>query len=442
MIVFVLGICIILLEILSVTLQWPATYLWPLSLTCLFGWILYPKKCIEIGVATVIGLVLLQYLSVTEMLSILFGHVVLLLFIGSCFSYLMVKHKVHEVISTNTLATLQPKSLSSLMIVVMGIAAFLSMWISNTSAVVMLIPIVAAIAQQTKLSSESILIIGAYGATIGGMLTPIGTPSNLVAVDYAERFFGIKVGFVDWFLYALPFVAVMLFILVGYIVLVYRQSVQVSISHIDVMPQQKRIIKLIAGCILLWATKTLPFGGWQAIVGDSITEEIIGLGVLILAYFSYCHKNRRLFTFSDLSKVSYSGIVMVMTGLCIAQAVKTSGVVEILSAHVSTLEGISSVSWLLMIASVVSALTELCSNTAVTALSLTLTDMMMSTSSLDPLSCIFIVTLSANSAFILPTATPPNALVLGTGKVSLSKMMGFGAVLSMISLLILRILYF
>lgn len=431
---------VLMLEVISLSMGWPFAHLWALILACLIGWFAYPKSSTQIGLAAILALIVFGYLPIYNTYQIVTGHVIALLFVGSCFSCLMVKHQVHEVISTNMLAYASPKTESALTIVVMLIAAFLSMWISNTSAVVMLIPVVLAAAKKIDGSPEAMLLASAYGATIGGMLTPIGTPSNLVAIDYAERFFGLQISFAQWFFGVLPFVTSLLIVFSAYLSMTNRKAISFKQDVVEVKRYQQMVIKAIGFSVLLWATKTLPFGGWQSLLSFQVSEELIGFMALVACYFVKTSSEERLWSVNDFSKIGYGSIVMVMTGLCFAQAVKLSGAIEILSEallHAS----FSSSSWVFIVATMVSMMTELCSNTAVTALSLTMTEMMMNMSHLSVLPCILMITLSANSAFMLPTATPPNAMILGTGKIKLSRVIGLGALMSLCSVVLLFLLY-
>ncbi|UTC24266.1 anion permease [Candidatus Comchoanobacter bicostacola] len=417
------------------------------------GWLKFPKYSNYFSITACLLIMIFGYIPFVEVQNILSGHVVALLVVGAAFSRLMVKHQVHEIIATNALAYISPKNLSSLSVTLMLISAFLSMWISNTSAVVMLIPVVLAISSKIECSAENMLLAIAYGATMGGMLTPIGTPANLVAIDYAARFFDLKIGFAQWFLGVAPFVLTFMAFFAAYLWFSKSETINFKQAKANITQHQMTIIRALSTCVLLWATKTLPFGGWEGMLvwvtngglpsglSRIYSEEAIGLATLVFCMFQFCPDKKQLWALEDITKISYSSIIMVIASLFFAEAVSQSGAVELIADHLKTLAHMSNTTWLLLVSSMVSMVTELCSNTAVTALSITLIDLIQSMTGMSVISCIFIITLSANSAFMLPTATPPNAMIIATEKISIAKTSQVGFCLSLLSILLLYFIY-
>jgi sodium-dependent dicarboxylate transporter 2/3/5 len=371
---------------------------------------------------------------------IIMSHPVVLLVIGCMLAHVIIKNDIHLVIATYLMKTAKPQSEFSIVILMMLISAFLSMWVSNTSAVAMLIPVTLNLAKRLNIPTQQVLLSIAYGATMGGMLTPIGTPANLVAIDYASRYFDIEINFMSWMIWALPFVTLLSLSLSFYFWRTCSQErFKLEQQALQIDRSQKIIIMLLATCVLLWATGSAPFGGWAALVGRSVPEEYTGMLVLFcISFISY--KNQPAIALTDIKKLPFSSILMVVAGIYMAEALMHTGMLSIVTQALLDNITLSSYQSLVLFGVLISVLTEICSNTAITALGLPLTSIMMNVSHLEILPCILLITFSANSAFMLPTATPPNALVLGTGAVSSKHMFTVGLVASIISLIVLIIL--
>lgn len=421
-------------------LEYPIVFLLAIISGCVVSWFLNPKLVMQTSIMTCTLLVGYEYVSTYKALHIMFGHAVLLLVIGCLLSRIIVKNGLHKLIASNIMGFFQPKTEQSLVLIMMLTSILLSMWISNTSVVAMLIPVVMTLGKELSISCKGMLLSIGYGATLGGMLTPIGTPSNIVAVDYASRYFDIQIDFAMWFKWAAPFV-LMLFvsIMLFFIITCDRKTIDAKVSADQFSNSQFSVMLCLIICVLLWGTQTLPYGGWSALLGVKISEEIIGGVVLAVLYFITTDSGDRAFAFNDFGKISYNSIWMVVTGIFMAEALVAGGAIQMVIDLLNSSSGLHNYQALAVFGFILSFVTELCSNTAVTAMGLPLTQIMMKISTLDALPCIFLITLSANSAFMLPTSTPPNALILGTGRLSSKYMLTRGLLISMVSLFILII---
>jgi solute carrier family 13 (sodium-dependent dicarboxylate transporter), member 2/3/5 len=418
----------------------PLMHLALVVVLCLAGWFIWPKNTLITSNLTCFSLVIFGHVPWMSSLSILGSHPVILLVVGCLMAQVIIKNEIHLILSAYVMQKFKPSSEFALVLLMMGLAGFLSMWISNTSVVAMLIPVVIHLSKSLNISSVRLLLSIAYGATIGGMLTPIGTPANLVAVAYASRYFGIEIDFVMWFSWAAPFV-----MLLGASLGVYFWSVcqkeRLVTFHQAAKPlqAQKQIMMLLGLCVFLWASQYAPHVGWSRWLNFTIKEEYLGLAILSLcALISY--KGQRAVSFNDLRHLPYPSIWMVVTGIFIAEGMMERHVISLLMAQVLDGQWMYNYQTLALFGFMISLITELCSNTAVTSLGLPLSSIMMKLSHLEALPCIFLITLSANSAFMLPTATPPNALILGTGKLSSKQLISVGLLVSLSSLCILVVL--
>ncbi len=418
----------------------PVQHLLLLIMLTLFAWFAWPKETLRISALCCLLLIIYKFIPVSEGFLILVSHPVMLLVIGCALARLIVKNEIHLVISSSLVTKFKPENEFSLALLMLGVSGFLSMWISNTSVVAMLIPVVMSLSESLKLASARLLISIAYGATIGGMLTPIGTPANLVAVAYAQRYFGLEIDFMMWFSYALPFVLLLFSFISAYFWYVCERRAFAAVNlYYKMCEQQKKLLALLCLCVVLWATQAAPLGGWSGLLGYSIKEEWVGIGILaICSCINF--KGKKSFTLKDIGHLPISSIAMVVAGIFIAEAMVQKEVIPLMMSYAIQGQWLYNYQTLALFGLMMSSITELCSNTAVTSLGLPLSEVMMKLSHLEVLPCIFLITFSANSAFMLPTATPPNALVLGTGKLSARELVSVGAIMSVASLVILIVI--
>lgn len=419
------------------TLYWITTPFQHMLLLLFFGvgsWLKWPKHSLVTSYLVCALLVLFGHLSIGTSVTLLSSHPVAILVVGCLLAQVLVKNNLHLVLSESLMAWFRPKTEYGIVLMMLFIASFLSMWMSNTSVVAMLIPVVTSLSETIEVKLSRLLLTIAYGATIGGMLTPIGTPANLVAIGYAERYFGIAIDFATWVSYAAPFVSMLLAGLSAYLFFVSsKKQIKYDAVVNPVTDSQKQVMLLLGICALLWATQSIPFGGWKSLIGYSVSEEWIGIAVLLLISTRY-YNGHKAFSLSDVRTLPYSSIWMVIAGMFMAEAMVQYRVIPMMMDYLSTGGMLHSYQTLLLFGFFMSSVTEVCSNTAVTSLGLPLSDMMMRLSHMDALSCILLITFSANSAFMLPTATPPNALVLGTGQLSSKQLVLTGLYISTLSL--------
>lgn len=424
-----------------VALSWflvsPLTHLVLVMTLCFIGWFTFSRNVQQVSILSCIAMVLFGHMGVYQSIEIILSHPVRLLVVGCLISEVIVRNNIHLLIASALLQGFKPKTEVSLISVLFVCSGFLSMWISNTSAVAMLIPVVLEISRELKLPEELLLLSVAYGSTVGGMLTPIGTPANLVAIAYAERYLNIHLNFVTWFMWTAPFALMMAFCVLGYFYTIgHKNAVVFQKKAIKVDYPQLKVIFGLLTCVVLWATQSV----WSVALGFSIPEEWIGV-VFLYVCSQIVYKDRYAFYLSDIWMLPFSSIAMVVTGIFMADALMGYQVIELLLAQINSGMLFQNYQVLSVFGFLISCMTELCSNTAVASLALPLSLVMVKISKLDVMSSVILITLSANSAFMLPTATPPNALVLGTGKISSKRLIFSGFLLSLCSLMILTALF-
>lgn len=378
-----------------------------------------------------------------------FGNKLVLLMMGGfMLSAAMERSGAHQRIALGMVNLFGASSGRQLVFGFMAASAFLSMWISNAATTLMLLPIAMAVVSQTKnVKLQVSLLLGiAYAASVGGVATPIGTPPNLVFMGVFKENIGVEIGFIDWMTWAVPVVLIMLPI-VGFWLTRGLGSVE-SIVLPKVgswRPEESRTLIVFAVTAFFWVTRTQPFGGWTGLteqVGYPMPHandaSVAILGALML-FLIPNGKGEKLLDWKTAEKIPWGVLILFAGGLCLANAFKSSGLSELLGTSMASFGQLPT---LLLIASIclgVTFLTEVTSNTATTTLLLPILATAALATAVDPKIFMIPATISASFAFMLPVATPPNAIVFGSNRFSVQEMAREGLFLNLIGVVVVTI---
>jgi len=345
---------------------------------------------------------------------------------------------------------------SSVLLGMMSISAFLSMWISNTATTAMLLPLGAGVLAQSNSKigesnfGKSLMLGIAWGASIGGVGTIIGTPPNGICVSILSSS-GIKqINFIEWMKFGIPFV--ILFIPIAWFILL--KVFPPEIKNIQggkklLVEQQNKLGKwtkaeklTIAGfviTVLLWVSN--PF--WKYILPESISENlrwfdenIIALfGVMILFLLPVDWKKQKfVLAWSDAKFVDWGTLLLFGGGIALSDGMFKTGLANWLAkTAVSFLGSPSTIVIMFVLIILIELLTEVTSNTAVVSMMIPIIISIAQGTGNDPVALSIAATLAASMAFMLPVATPPNALVYGTGYIKITDMIRGGIALDFIA---------
>ena len=335
--------------------------------------------------------------------------------------------------------------------------AFLSMWISNTATTMMMVTIAMAVLreldheidhQPDELWFGSILMLGiCYAASIGGVATLIGTPPNVIFAGVLEKTYGISISFTDWMGFALPLSMVMLALTWLYLTrLLCPQTsrqipggaalIQRQLAGLGPMSrQEKQVAGVFATVALLWVLRGLYQPAGLAMVKDS-TIAIAGALLLFLIPVSL-KKREFLLDWKTAVTIPWDIIILFGGGFALAQGFAESGLTLWLAEQLSVLQGVDT---LLVIASVVLLvifLTEVTSNTATASLLLPVMGALATAIDVSPFGLMVATVVAASFAFMLPVATPPNAIVFGSRCVSIMQMARAGLLLNLLGAVVI-----
>ena len=378
-----------------------------------------------------------------------YGHPLILLLLGGFFlSKAMEKSGVHRRLALSMVKLCGGGGGKSLILGFMCAAALLSMWISNTATSLMLLPIAIAILDGCKnedgsQSSLAVpLMLGiAYAASIGGLGSPIGTPPNLVFIEQYAEVSGKVVTFTEWMWFSLPVVIVMIPLM--WLWLSRGQSGKRTVDLPTSGAWRKaewRTLLVFACTALAWMTRAEPFGGWSQKFGlpGANDASVAFVGTLILfmtpdgTRSEDGKKCNRLLDWEHAKEIPWGLLLLFSGGICLANGLRESGLSEIIAQVLGNFGGLPVFVLIVLICLVMTFLTEITSNTASTILMMPILGAVALSNELDPAILMLPAALSASCAFMLPVATAPNAVVFGTGYLTVPRMVREGMVLNLI----------
>jgi sodium-dependent dicarboxylate transporter 2/3/5 len=334
----------------------------------------------------------------------------------------------------------------------MATTAGLSMWVSNTATAVMMLPVAVSVidlvARQLGTSDATsrdpqvrhfglCLMLGiAYAASIGGLATPIGTPPNLFLLSFVSEELGHDISFVRWMGVGLPLTLVFLPIAWGLLTRVLypielpriqgaSQLVRRELATLGPISRAERItLAAFASASFLWVARPLlaaieiagvaPFAG--------LTDAGIAMLAALSLFVARADRECAVLDWETAVKLPWGVLVLFGGGLSLAAAIGRHGVGEFLGAQVGGLAGAPALAIVLCVTAGVIFLTELTSNTATTATLVPILASLAPGLGLPPLLLAVPATLAASCAFMLPVATPPNAVIFASGHVTIAEM--------------------
>ena len=338
-------------------------------------------------------------------------------------------------------------------------SAALSMWMSNTSTTAMLLPIVLSVGtvvaaniqgvdDAQKARFQTALLLGlAYAATIGGLATLIGTPPNALLAAYMAEAHGIHIGFFEWLAVGLPITFVLLpfawWALTRRVRIPpspqTRQHLQGLLDEMGPMTTPERRIGLVFLLVVAAWILRRPLSAALGLEGLSDAGIVIAAVLLTFVVPSGDGKGSRLMTWEQAAKLPWGVLILFGGGLSLASAVEATGLARWLGESLSGAGALGPAVLLVAATALVILLTELTSNLATAATFLPIMAAIAVQLGAPPLVLCASVTLAASCAFMLPVATPPNAIVFSSGQLTIPQMMRAGAVLNLAGLVLVSL---
>ncbi|HEX6208620.1 MAG TPA: SLC13 family permease [Actinomycetota bacterium] len=370
-----------------------------------------------------------------DALSPFFHPIIALFFAGFLMAEAMRRTRLDRLAAISIVAR-AGRSPATLFAAVLGVAAFLSMWMSNTAAVAVLIPIALAVTEPLDSPGygRAVILGLAYAATIGGVGSAIGTPANPLAIEFLGDFVGRRITFVGWFAYGLPMVVVFLPILGVYLWLRYRarpdaerfedarRAARRELAETGPLTRDQLVVLAVfAGVVALWLTQQ-----WHGLD----TGIVALMGAIALAALG------RILP-SDLGRISWPSLLTFGGGLTLGFFLVESGTSDWMATRLGTLEGVPSWLAIAVVAAVALALTTVASNTATAAMLIPLAIPLAGILGVDPVRLVIVVAIASSIDFALVVGTPPTMLAYATGLYSTREIFRVGILLDVLGLTLL-----
>ncbi len=415
-------------------------------LWCALWWL---SEAFEAPVTALVPLALLPLLGIlgpAEIAAAVGHEAILLLAGGFMLSRALVAVGLHRRFALAIIAAIGTGSPRRLVLAFAASAGLISMWVSNTATALMLLPIALALLERHPLRSTvavPLLLAIAYGASIGGLGTPIGTPPNLIFLGVYREATGREIGFLEWMSFGLPLIAAFIPMAALWLARGLPRRCPAG-EGIETEPPwstaEKRVLAVFLATVALWIFRTQPAGGWSGLLGlPGANDATIALLAVLVLLVMGDGRGGRVLSWQQAAEIPWGILVLFAGGLALASAFSVSGLGAILAARLGALGDLPPLLIVLAVTAAMIFLTEVTSNTAAAALAMPVLAAAAAASGVDPALFMLPAALAASCAFMLPVATAPNAVVYGSGLVPAERMAREGLALNLAGIALLTL---
>ncbi|BFH68277.1 MAG: SLC13 family permease [Paenibacillus dendritiformis] len=383
-----------------------------------------------------------------------YGNDIIFLFLGGFFiATAMEKWNLHKRLAL-FIISLIGTSTQRILLGFMAATGFLSMWVSNTAAVMMMVPMGLAITAQIASTLagkpeeeelpkfEKSLIFGiGYAGTIGGLGTLIGTPPNIILVAQMNELFGISISFAQWMLFAVPVVMLMLISTWFYLGRIKfktsirqlpggKELIQSERSKLGKTSFEEGMVGLVfVFAAFMWITREfLWVDGGLFVPIPGISDGMIAIMAAALLFIipARGEASSRILNWSDSKDIPWGVLLLFGGGLAIAAGFRSSGLSDWMGEQLTMLDGFHLIVIISCATLLIMMMTEITSNTATATMILPVVAALAIALGIHPFALMIPCAMAANCAFMLPVGTPPNAIIFGTGKLKIIDMVRAG----------------
>jgi sodium-dependent dicarboxylate transporter 2/3/5 len=431
------------------------------------------SETIPLAVTALVPLVLFPAFGVLDgkaVSEVYMNHIIFVYVGGFMMALAMERWNLHRRIALKLLMLIGV-SPGRILVGFMATSAFLSMWISNTATTMMMIPIVMSIivSLEDTLSSGSVsryatglFLAIAYSASVGGMSTLVGSPTNLVCPRILTLLYpgAPEISFTSWMAFALPISLVML-VMVWLVIHIRFRPVEkwegIDRDHFrkayrklgPATREERTVFVLFLVLAFLWISRagitfsqvTIP--GWSQLfkTPDYINDGTVAMFMTIILFIVPAGKDRkeRIMDWKTAQRIPWNIVLLFGGGFALALGFQSSGLSVWFGEQLLWADKINPYLILLAVVTLMSFLTELTSNVASTQMLLPVFASLAISSANNPLLLMIPATLASSLAFMLPTATPPNAIIFGTDRINIATMVRTGFVLNMLGVVVVVI---
>jgi len=402
--------------------------------------VLWTNEGLPLAVVSLLPIILFPALGIldTRATAANYAHPIIYLFLGGFLLAIAVeKTGLHTWIADKMLGIF-PNTARGIIISLAMTSGVLSAILSNTTTTLLLISIALFISKEPALKMRFALAI-AYGASIGGIMTPIGTPPNLILLGIMQEKGMATIPFVQWMWMVIP-LAVMMFVGVSLVLSIGVAKVRVVYDgeRTQLDRDQKRVLTLLGGLIVLLLVNA-PIQPYWSGLGLSEPGILLAAGLML-----FMPPFRLLDWMRDKEYIPFRIMFLFGAGFAIAKAFSDTGLADAFAAYLLGLTSLGPVLMLICVAALVTFTTEITSNTALISIMLPIIYAVAEQSGIDRTLFMMVATICASYAFMLPIATPPNAVAMSSGVVDVKTMAGYGLIFNLmgIALIVITALLF
>ncbi|MEM8566276.1 MAG: DASS family sodium-coupled anion symporter [Bacteroidota bacterium] len=421
------------------------------------------SDAIPIPVTALLPLVLLPYLGIftVKESTAPYASPIIFLFMGGFMIALgLEKHNLHQRIALN-LIKVTGTSGNGVILGFMIATALLSMWISNTATAVMMLPIATSVVQLLLHEKEmskgnkrfalGLMLSIAYAANVGGTMTLIGTPPNVVMTGYLTDLAGFEMAFSQWLLIGLP---AGLTILTATYFLITRVLFANGVKQIDgseelirnklkSLGKFSREEKLVSLVFVLTAICWVFKPNINELIGYpflSDTTTAMAGGILMFTMPVDLRSSKFLMEWNDTQRLPWGILILFGGGMTLAKGMEKSGIIQVIGEYVAQNSDLGMLSLIAIVTTIVLFMTELMSNVALVTIFIPVIIGVASGLGINSLYLVIPATIASSCAFMMPISTPPNAIVFASGHIKIKDMMRAGILLNIVSIIILTII--
>lgn len=427
-------------------------------------------EVLPLGVTALIPVITFPFMNIMSAKKVapIYMSSILMVFIGGFLvAIAMQKWQLHRRIALK-IVSIFGNSPQRLILGFMLASAFLSMWVSNTATTVMMVSIALAVIKHcedkigvgidSRLFASTLMLAIAHAASVGGIATLVGTPPNLAFTRIYEINFGEAVSFGEWFLFALP-TAMLLFFGVWLVLMrvhFRRSKIDFEASDITasalqkmggITPEEKKVAAVFVTMAALWIfRKDLNFGlfsipGWGSLFAHAsfINDGTVAILCAVSLFALTARNGKKILEGTDIAAIPWQAILLFGGGFALAKGIQDSGLASIIGNSMKFLGDYPSTLIVAACSYMMIFFTELTSNTASVELVLPLLAATAKEIGMSPLVLMIPVTMAASCAFMLPSATPPNAIIFASQRVKVSDMIKCGILINLYCGLIITI---
>lgn len=391
-----------------------------------------------------------------------YGHKLVFLTLGGFIIAIAIeKWNLHKRIALHIISYIGT-DLKMIILGFMVATAFLSMWISNTATSVMMLPIGIVIIKQIQDNSDfsgsasntfakALMLSIGYSASIGGVSTLIGTPTNMVLTGAISQIYDYEISFLEWFIFGFPLSIMILFFSWYYLTRIAFSFEQKRLpgGRAEILKlkkdlgkitfEQKAVSFVFFAAAFCWITKNFLLKNIFPRIDDTIISIFFAT---LLFLINVKGKKEKILKWEDTQRLPWGVLLLLGSGMSFAKAVDSSGLSVWVGTQISAFGTMNLFILLVLLITVVNFLTEIASNMATIAMMLPILAPIALEFDLHPFVLMVAAAAAASCAFMLPVATPPNAVVFGSGYLKINDMVKNGFLLNITSIVIIALMVY